>query len=200
MKKQIRFLVMMLLPMMASAQSSVKIDDIYYMLNAVDKTAEVTRGGYSGVIVIPSTVTKDDVEYTVTSIASNAFYNSPQLTSVTIPKSVTTIKLRRDFFYNCNKLTSIVVEEGNPNYDSREGCNALIETASNKLLYGANNSFIPNSITTIGVAAFEKRNFTTLSIPNSVTTIEDEAFASCSELTSVYIGTSVNIFLKNAIS
>lgn len=191
MKKQILFLVMMLLPMMASAQSSVKIDDIYYMLNTVDKTAEVTRGGYSGVIVIPSTVTKDDVEYTVTSIASNAFYNSPQLTSVTIPKSVTTIKLRRNFFYNCNKLTSIVVEEGNPNYDSREGCNALIETASNKLLYGANNSFIPNSITTIGVAAFEKRNFTTLSIPNSVTTIEDEAFASCSELTSVYIGTGL---------
>ena len=191
MKKQILFLVMILLPMLASAQSSVKIDDIYYMLNTVDKTAEVTRGGYSGVIVIPSTVTKDDVEYTVTSIASNAFYNSPQLTSVTIPKSVTTIKLRRNFFYNCNKLTSIVVEEGNPNYDSREGCNALIETASNKLLYGANNSFIPNSITTIGVAAFEKRNFTTLSIPNSVTTIEDEAFASCSELTSVYIGTGL---------
>ena len=191
MKKQILFLVMMLLPIMASAQSTVKIDDVYYNLNAVDKTAEVTFGGYSGDIVIPSTVTKDDVEYTVTSIASNAFYNSPQMTSVIIPKSVTTIKYRRNFFYNCNKLASIVVEEGNPNYDSREGCNALIETASKKLLYGANNSFIPNSITTIGVAAFEKRNFTTLSIPNSVTTIEDGAFARCSELTSVYIGTGL---------
>ena len=191
MKKQILFILVVLLPMMASAQNSVKIDDIYYNLNSNDKTAEVTHGGYSGVIVIPSTVTKDDVEYTVTSIASNAFYNSSQMTSVTIPKSVTTIKLRRDFFYNCNKLASIVVEEGNPNYDSREGCNALIETASNKLLYGANNSFIPNSITTIGEAAFEKRNFTTLSIPNSVTTIEDGAFARCSELTSVYIGTGL---------
>ena len=177
-----------------AVSASEKIDGIYYNLDADTKTAEVAFGGYLGDIVIPSTVTKDDVEYTVTSIASNAFYNSPQMTSVTIPKSVNTIKYQSGFFYNCNKLASIVVEEGNPKYDSREGCNALIETASNKLLYGTNNSFIPNSINTIGVAAFQKRNFTTLNIPNSVTTIEDGAFSGCPELTSVYIGTGLENF------
>ena len=186
---------MFFLPMLSLAVSaSEKIDGIYYNLDADTKTAEVAFGGYLGDIVIPSTVTKDDVEYTVTSIASNAFYNSPQMTSVTIPKSVNTIKYQSGFFYNCNKLASIVVEEGNPKYDSREGCNALIETASNKLLYGTNNSFIPNSINTIGVAAFQKRNFTTLNIPNSVTTIEDGAFSGCPELTSVYIGTGLENF------
>ena len=194
MKKTLLF-ILFFLPMLSLAVSaSEKIDGIYYNLDTDTKTAEVAFGGYLGDIVIPSTVTKDDVEYTVTSIASNAFYNSPQMTSVTIPKSVNTIKYQSGFFYNCNKLASIVVEEGNPKYDSREGCNALIETASNKLLYGTNNSFIPNSITTIGVAAFQKCNFTTLSIPNSVTTIEDGAFARCPELTSVYIGTGLENF------
>ena len=194
MKRTLLF-ILFFLPMLSLAVSaSEKIDGIYYNLDTDTKTAEVAFGGYLGDIVIPSTVTKDDVEYTVTSIASNAFYNSPQMTSVTIPKSVNTIKYQSGFFYNCNKLASIVVEEGNPKYDSREGCNALIETASNKLLYGTNNSFIPNSITTIGVAAFQKCNFTTLSIPNSVTTIEDGAFSGCPELTSVYIGTGLENF------
>ena len=194
MKRTLLF-ILFFLPMLSLAVSaSEKIDGIYYNLDADTKTAEVAFGGYLGDIVIPSTVTKDDVEYTVTSIASNAFYNSPQMTSVTIPKSVNTIKYQSGFFYNCNKLASIVVEEGNPKYDSREGCNALIETASNKLLYGTNNSFIPNSINTIGVAAFQKRNFTTLNIPNSVTTIEDGAFSGCPELTSVYIGTGLENF------
>ena len=194
MKRTLLFILLFSPLLQIAVSASEKIDGIYYNLDKNEKTAEVAFGGYLGDIVIPSTVTKDDVEYTVTSIASNAFYNSPQMTSVTIPKSVTTIKFKREFFYNCNKLASIVVEEGNPKYDSREGCNALIETASNKLLYGTNNSFIPNSITTIGVAAFEKCNFTTLSIPNSVTTIEDDAFYGCPELTSVYIGTGLANF------
>jgi len=212
MKKLLLFIVLMMLPFKALCRS-VSIDGINYNLDSSNKTAEVAFGNYSGDIVIPSTVTKRDVEYTVTSIASNAFYSSPEMTSVSIPKSVTTIKHERGFFYNCNKLASIVVEEGNPNYDSREGCNAIIETASNKLIRGANGSFVPNSVTTIGEGAFWRCNISALSIPNSVTTIEysafwgsklatisipnsvttiqSSAFAGCSELTSVYIGTGL---------
>lgn len=194
MKKQLLFLVLMMLPLAAGARS-IKIDGIFYNLNSADKTAEVAYGGYSGDVVIPSSVTKDEVDYTVTSIASNAFYNSPMLVSLTIPKSVTTINYRSNFFYNCNRLASIIVEEGNPNYDSRENCNALIETASNKLLYGTNNAYIPNSITTIGQDAFMGRTgLTSLVIPNSVTSIENGAFARCSGLTSAYIGTGLENF------
>lgn len=195
MKKLLLFIVLMMLPFATNAK--VKINGIYYALDDENETAEVVFGGYSGDVVIPSTVTQGDVAYTVTSFAKNAFYNSPQMTSLTIPKSVTSIKYHRGFFYNCNKLASIVVEEGNPNYDSREGCNALIETASNKLLYGTSSSFIPNSIATIGVAAMTHLNVTTLTIPNSVTTIEDGAFSGCTELTSVYIGTGLEHIGEN---
>ena len=195
MKKLLLFIVLMMLPFATNAK--VKINGIYYALDDENETAEVVFGGYSGDVVIPSTVTQNDVVYTVTSFAKNAFYNSPQMTSLTIPKSVTSIKYHRGFFYNCNKLASIVVEEGNPNYDSREGCNALIETASNKLLYGTPSSFIPNSIATIGVAAMTHLIVTTLTIPNSVTTIEDGAFSGCTELTSVYIGTGLEHIGEN---
>ena len=190
-KKALLLLGLMLLSLAVDA-SSTKINGINYNLNSSNNTAEVAYGGYSGNLVIPSLVTKGEVDYTVTSIASNAFYNCPKLISITIPKSVTTIATRREFFYNNKKLNSIIVEEGNPNYDSRENCNALIETASNKLLYGCNGSFIPDGVTTIGEAAFSKcAELTSLVIPNSVTTIEDGAFSGCSGLTSVYIGTGL---------
>ena len=181
----------MVLPLAAGARST-QIDGINYNLNSSNQTAEVAYGGYSGNLVIPSSVTKGDVDYTVTSIASNAFYNCPGLISITIPKSVTTIATKREFFYNTKKLKSIIVEEGNPNYDSRDNCNALIETASNKLLYGCNGAFIPDGVTIIGVDAFrECKELTSLVIPNSVTTIEEGAFSQCSGLTSVYIGTGL---------
>jgi len=191
MKKKLLFIVLMVLPLAAGARST-QIDGINYNLNSSNQTAEVAYGGYSGNLVIPSSVTKGDVDYTVTSIASNAFYNCPGLISITIPKSVTTIATKREFFYNTKKLKSIIVEEGNPNYDSRDNCNALIETASNKLLYGCNGAFIPDGVTIIGVDAFrECKELTSLVIPNSVTTIEEGAFSQCSGLTSVYIGTGL---------
>ena len=194
MKKQILFLVMMLVPMMASAQSTVKIDGIYYKLFSETKEAEVTTKTlvwfYSGDIVIPSTVVYEDVEYRVTSIGKGAFSYSSELTSLTIPNSVTSIGTR--IFNGCTGLTSIIIEEGNTKYDSRENCNAIIETASNNLLYGCKGTTIPNSVTSIGDAAFEGcSGLTSIIIPNSVTLIGDRAFLDCSGLTSINIPNSV---------
>ncbi len=184
----------MLLSLVASAATGIEIDGIFYHFNSTTKTAEVARWAhglkYTGDVVIPSTVTRNEVEYSVTSIEANAFANCSELISVTIPNSVTT--LGKNLFNGCTNLASIVVEEGNPVYDSRENCNALIETASNKVIYGCSGSTIPDGITTIGNSAFLNCiGLTSIVIPNSVTTIENSAFEGCTGLTSFIIPDAV---------
>ena len=190
MKKQLLSLVLMMLPLAVSAIST-RIDGICYILDSKNKTAQVAQWNsgveYAGDIVIPSTVVKREVEYTVTSIMSRAFYDCDELTSVTIPNTVTSIG--SFIFEGCKNLASIVVEEGNPTYDSRENCNALIETANNRLITGCNGTTIPNSITTIEQEAFKGfTGLTTLIIPDGVTTIKSDALRDCSGLTYVYLG------------
>ena len=77
-------------------------------------------------------------------------------------------------------------------YDSREDCNAIIETKTNTLIAGCMNSVIPNSVTSIGSDAFFGcEGLTSIEIPNSVTNIGLEAFSDCTGLTSIEIPNSV---------
>ena len=95
-------------------------------------------------------------------------------------------------FEDCTGLTSIIVDTENPKYDSRDNCNAIIETATNTIIAGCKNTFIPNSVTSIGCAAFYScTGLTSISIPNSVTSIGSYAFARCTGLTSISIPNSV---------
>ena len=120
----------------------------------------------------------------VTHIGRWAFYNCTGLTSVTIPSSVTSIGERA--FIGCSGLTSIVVESGNSVYDSRENCNAIIETASNTLIGGCNYTKIPSSVTSFGNYALGScKGLTSIEIPSGVTSIGDYAFSGCSGLTSI---------------
>ena len=137
-----------------------------------------------------SDLTSITIPNSVKSIGGGAFLVCESLTSVTIPNSVTEIGVAA--FASCKSLTSIVVEQGNVKYDSRDNCNAIIETASNTLISGCQNTTIPNSVTSIGSLAFANcYGLTSITIPNSVTSIGDYAFYYCSGLTSITIPNSV---------
>ena len=89
-------------------------------------------------------------------------------------------------------MKGIKVDAGNTKYDSRNNCNAIIETASNTLIAGCKNTIIPNSVTRIGGYAFSGcTGLTSVTIPNSLTSIGYHMFANCSGLTSVTIPNSV---------
>ena len=146
----------------------------------------------------------------VTSIGKLAFYDCSSLTSITLPEGMTSIG-RKAFsgcssltninipagvesigsgaFFDCSCLTAIAVTEGNTVYDSREGCNAIIETSSNTLIQGCAKTVIPESVTRIGDGAFYGcDSLKDINIPKSVTSIGKFAF---SGLTSILIPKSV---------
>ena len=133
----------------------------------------------------------------VTSIGYSAFFACSSLTSIQIPNSV--ISIGYSAFRGCSSLISIVVDSGYTKYDSRNGCNAIIETASNTLIVGCQNTIIPNSVTSIGNSAFANCDgLTSIRIPNNVTSIGSDAFLYCSSLTSIEIPNSVTSIGDNA--
>ena len=121
----------------------------------------------------------------------NAFNGCSALTSITIPAGVN--RIGGAAFANCPSLKSLCVDPANDVFDSRDNCNAIVETATNKLVVGCDSTHIPNGITTIGSDAFWGRwGMQTITIPESVTTIEENAFAWCISMTYVTLPASVS--------
>ena len=138
-----------------------------------------------------SCLTSITIPNSVTFIGSGAFVDCSGLTSIAIPNSVTSIG--GTAFDGCTGITSINVASGNTKYDSRDNCNAIIETAANTLIIGCQSTVIPNSVTSIGGdgAFYGCTGLTSIEIPNSVTSIGLWAFEGCSGLTSITIPNSV---------
>ncbi len=158
--------------------------------NSVTSIHSYSFNGCSGLtsIAIPNSVT---------SIQNLAFDGCSGLTSITIPESVTSINYTNSNpFRGCSGLTSISVAPGNPNYDSRNNCNAIINKANNNLVVGCKNTLIPESVTRIASYAFEGcSGLTSITIPESVVSIGTQAFFGCSGLTSITIPENVtNIY------
>lgn len=127
---------------------------------------------------------------TLQTIGAGMFSGNWNLQSLTIPASVSSIGSR--LTEECTSLTSLVVEEGNTVYDSRNNCNAVIQTATNKLIAGCKVTVIPNTVETIGSDAFStQRTMTSIKLPTSVTRLEDYCFQYCSSVKVLNLPSSV---------
>lgn len=196
MKKTLLFALLALhIPMIVSAFETITENGITYDISygASGYYATVIRsknGAYCGSLSIPQYVRWSGMERRVEAIDESAFVNCTELTSISIPSSITSIPF--GIFKFCLNLTSIVIDDNNPKYDCRNECNAIIETETNTLIAGCPNSIIPNGVSSIGHSAFYGCNgLTSIDIPNSVTVIGEHAFYDCSSLTSITIPSSV---------
>ena len=161
------------------AKTKVVVGGLYYYLNGL--TAEVTKKNdgtkYSGVIVIPASISVDGVDYSVTEIGSYAFYNCYRLTSIKIPTSVT--EIGDEAFYKCSGLTSIEI----PN---------SVTSIRDKAFYycsGLTSIEIPNSVTEIGDYAFAGcSGLTSITMQRATPpTVGNRLFYECSKLETIYV-------------
>ena len=192
---------------------------------------------------LPQSVTYNGREFTVTAIAGQAFKN-PYISRINIPEGIKVIKDSAFIYCNLSEILSIpasveyfglsniypalyvdsiIVHKNNPFYDSRQGCNAIIETATNTLVAGCKstvipygveriakdafvcceelkNISIPATVKEIGAKAFAKSRITEVNIPEGVTTLEEYTFQYCEHLQNVTLPESLTEIRLAALS
>ncbi len=181
--------------------ASVKIGDLYYNLDATTQTAEVTNDDIHGnnyemdTIVIPSSVSYENVTYTVTGIAINAFLFNTVLRHIVIPSSVTNIG--KSAFHGCTGLISVTI----PNSVTSIGNMAFYQVLN--IIYNGDAEGAPWGARCVKgyvdrVLVYEDSNRRTLlacsikasgaiSLPISTTIIKEGAFSDCTGLTEITI-------------
>ncbi len=119
-------------------------------------------------------------------IDAGAFTNCSSLKNVTIPAGVITINSLA--FSGCTSLASLKVSEDNRVFDSREKCNAIIESNTGKLIAGCMNTVIPEDVKEIGAGAFNGcASLLSIRIPESVQAIGESAFLGCVALKQIIL-------------
>lgn len=149
------------------------------------RVTSIGNGAFSNCQGLKSVTIPDSVK----SIEDTVFFNCQNLQNITIGNGATNISGYA--FYGCFNLANIAVSPNNPKYDSRNNCNAIIETATNTLIAGCKNTTIPDGIICISEGAFQGAGITNVIIPDSVTKIGSNTFAGCYNLTNITIGDSV---------
>ena len=150
--------------------------DCYRLTSVVisESVENIGDGAFSGCYSLKSLIISNNV----TSIERGAFSGCSGLQSLFIPKSVAYIG--RGAFSGCSGLESIIVDGNNKCYDSRGGCNAIIETSTNRLISGCKTTVIPNSVKWIGASAFDGcTGLTSIIIHDNIRIIDECAFKNC---------------------
>lgn len=162
---------------------------LYYNINGseVSVTSALTSSPYYhleplGSVIIPSSVSYEGVDYTVTAIGAQGFYGCDSITDVLIPNTVTSIG--ESAFNNCRGLETVSL----PNSLTTIGNSAFRECHS------LTSIVIPNSVTSIGEYAFTGcYHLTNFVVPNSVTVLGKGVFQRCNRLSSVTLSDSITI-------
>lgn len=156
----------------------VEVDkDNPYLDSRSHSNAVICKKDNALVMACSATRIPDSVE----KITDMPFFGNYGITSVHIPARVK--KIGDWSFSFCPNLKKITVDPGNEKYDSREDCNCIIETATNKLLQGCSGSFIPSSVEWIADGAFMGAALPTVfRIPDTVKRIDTRAFLGCTHV------------------
>ena len=137
-------------------------------------------------IEIPAQINIEGKTYKCTSITKKAFDDCKGLLSIKIGKNVVSINISA--FYNCTALEEISVDKGNTSFDSRDNCNAIVDTRHNSIIVGCKSTTFPKDVFTIGSYAFYKRSgLVKLDLPANIYFIDKMAFYDCDDLVDVSI-------------
>ena len=148
-------------------------------INFSEGIIEIGNGAFAGC----NALTSVELPNSLQTLGETAFSNCASLTHVKVGSGLTTMGLTP--FQNCPDLTSIEVDPSNAKYDSRNNCNAIIETATNALLTGCKSTVIPQGVKSIEVWAFKNCvGLTSIEIPSSVKTL-GSSFIDCADLKTV---------------
>lgn len=145
--------------------------------NSVGLIGEYAFQNYTG-------LTSISIPNSLLTLERYAFSDCTSLSSVTIGNSAN--QIGDNPFKGCNNITTIVVSNSNTHFDSRNNCNAIINTSDNKIITGCRNTIIPNTVTSIGNLAFYgSSNLYSIIIPNSINSIATFAFKGCNHLAAI---------------
>lgn len=134
-------------------------------------------------------IAKINLPHGLQKIGNYAFSKCTKLQSLTIPASVS--EIGKETFKSASNITEISVDANNQKYDSRENCNAIIETEAQTLIFGCGKTTVPKDVTKIGDYAFSGcENLVEIKLPDSVTSIGHWCFSE-SSLKSIVIPDTV---------
>lgn len=151
----------------------------------------VSSGSGKEQIIIPSKVEYNGEQFTVTGIKDYAFSRS--LSSISLPESLTSIG--SNAFYGCYSLTLVDVSSENANFSSLDGV-LFTKDRSILILYPAGKKStlytIPKEVTAIADNAFYScSSLSSVILPEGLTSIGDNAFEGCFSLSSISLPKSL---------